>query len=116
MEDNLQAIIVGIAEDILVKLHRLLLVATEEIHLDAYYTNLLHPSHLLLAGDGIVHDLTRSLGSIILETVGIVPEHQAYLLALCILTQLFDALSAYLLVPPVIYQNSHREPLTENNP
>ena len=105
MEDYLQAIIVGIAEDILIELHRLLLVATEEIHLDACHANLLHPSHLLLAGDGIVHNLTRSLRSIILETVGIVPEHQAYLLALGILAQLFDALSANLLVPPAIHQD-----------
>ena len=105
MEDHLQAIIVGIAEDILIELHRLLLVATEEIHLDTYHANLLHPRHLLLAGDGIVHNLTRSLRSIILETIRIVPEHQAYLLALGILTQLFDALSAYLLVPPAIHQD-----------
>ena len=35
MEDNLNAIIVGIAEDVFILLHGMLLVATEEIYLDA---------------------------------------------------------------------------------
>ena len=106
VEDHLQAVIVGIAQDILVEFHRFLLVASEEIHLDTYHAYLLHPRHLLLAGDSIVHNLARSLRSIILETVGVVPEHQAHLLALSIFAQFLDAFPAYLLVPPVVYQDS----------
>ena len=65
MEDDLQAEIVGIAENILVELHHHLLVASEEIHLDAQDTILLHPFHLLAAQAAVVHNSLRGLGGIV---------------------------------------------------
>ena len=106
MEDYLQTIIVGIAQDIFIEFHRLLFVTTEEVNFDSHYTYLLHPSHLLLAGDGIVHNLTWSLWSIILETIRIIPEHQTNLLALGILSQLLNVVTTDALVPPVVYEDS----------
>ena len=105
MEDDLQAIVVGIAEDVLIELHRLLLVTSEEIHLDAAYADLLHPSHVALAGDGVVHHLARSLRRIILEAIRIVPEHQLHALALRILAQLLDTTITDLSVPASIHQD-----------
>ena len=35
MEDHLDAEVVGVSEDVLIELHHLLLVATEEVYLDA---------------------------------------------------------------------------------
>ena len=104
MEDDLQAITVGIAQDVLIELHRLLLVASEEVNLDAYDTDTLHPAHLFLAGNTRTHTLTRSLWGIVFITVGTVPQHQVYTLRLRIFRQLRYLVATDTLVPPVIYQ------------
>ena len=65
MEDDLQAEIVGIAQNILIELHHHLLVASEEIHLDAQDAIFLHPFHLLAAQSAVVHNALRCLGGIV---------------------------------------------------
>ena len=65
MEDDLQTEVVGIGEDILVELHHGLLVATEEVDLDAQDAIFLHPCHLLATGSRLIHLALRRLGSIV---------------------------------------------------
>ena len=105
MEDNLNAIIIGIAEDVFILLHGMLLVATEEIYLDALDADTLHPGHLLLAGHDVIHDATRSLRCIVCHTIGIIPEHQTHILALRILAQLCYLVSTNLGIPERINQH-----------
>ena len=50
MEYHLQAVPVGIHQDVLIEFHRLLFVASEEVHLDACYSVVRHPFHLSLPG------------------------------------------------------------------
>ena len=76
VEDDLQPIAVGIAENILVEAHGLLLITTEEIDLDTFDAYRLHPLHLALTGNRSVHTVTRPLGRIVGKAVGVVPEHQ----------------------------------------
>ena len=76
VEDDLETIAVGIGEDILVEAHRLLLVASEEVDLDALDADALHPLHLAFAGNGGVHAVARTLRGIVPETVGVVPQHE----------------------------------------
>ena len=85
VEDDLQPIAVGIAENILVEAHGLLLVTTEEIDLDAFDTYRLHPLHLAFTGNRSVHTVTRPLGRIVGKTIGVVPKHQMDALRLGIL-------------------------------
>ena len=59
MEDTLDAKVVGIGQDVLIELHHLLLVATEEVDLDAQDAVLLHPGHLLTTGRRTVHLVER---------------------------------------------------------
>ena len=73
MEHYLQTIAVGIAEDVLIEGHRLLFVTSEEVDLDAFDANGLHPFHLPFAGYGCVHAVARSLGGIVPVTVAIIP-------------------------------------------
>ena len=53
MEVTHDTIFVGVREYLLVETHGLLLVAGPEVHLDTAHAHLLHPLHLLLAGDGV---------------------------------------------------------------
>ena len=76
MEDTLDAIAIGIEEDILVELHRLLLVAAKEVHLDALYANALQPGHLTITCDAVVQTVARRLRRIVLVTIAVVPQHQ----------------------------------------
>ena len=105
MEDNLNAIIVGITQDVFILLHGMLLVATEEIYLDALDADALHPGHLLLAGHDVIHDATRALRCIVCHTIGIIPEHQTHILALRILAQLCYLVSTNLGIPERINQH-----------
>ena len=73
MEDDLKAIVVGIAEDIPIKLQRLLLVAAEEVHLDGFHTDALHPCHIALAANRIVHHVARALRRIVCRAVAVIP-------------------------------------------
>src|SRR5574344_2838059 len=74
MEYDEKSVVVGIGKDILIKLHHRLLVATEEIHLDTTNTNALHPCHLGATGLRLVHQMTRSLGSIVPCTITVIPK------------------------------------------
>ena len=69
MEYYEQTIVVGIAKNIFIKLNHWLLVATKEVNLDTTNTYLLHPFHVFLAGNSIVHDATRPLRSMIPSTI-----------------------------------------------
>ena len=84
MEDDLKSIVIGIAEDILVELNRLLLVATEEINLYCLHTYLLHPRHVTLTGNRIAHNIARTLRCIVRRSIAVIPQHEAHTLALCI--------------------------------
>ena len=65
MEDNHQTVIVGIAQDGFIQAHGFLFVASEEVHLDTLYTQLVHPAHHFLALNRVVHFMNRSLLDII---------------------------------------------------
>ena len=105
MEDNLNAIIVGIAEDVFILLHGMLLVATEEIYLDTLDADALHPGHLLLSCHDVIHNATRSLRCIVGHTIRVIPEHQTHILALRILAQLCYLVSTNLGIPERINQH-----------
>ena len=102
MEDDLQAIAVGIGQDVLVEPHGLLLVAPEEVYLDARHADALEPFHLPLAGIRRREAVARSLRRVVPIAVGVVPQHEAYALALRITGELGHALAAYVAVPPVV--------------
>ena len=55
MEDDQQSEVVGIYQNILIQLHHLLLVTTEEVDLDTTDPGFLHPCHLLSAHQVVVH-------------------------------------------------------------
>ena len=78
MEDTLDAVAVGIEEDILVELHRLLLVATKEIDLDTLHADALEPGHLALTCHAGVQTVAWRLRRIVLEAVGVIPQHQRH--------------------------------------
>ena len=99
VENALDAVVVGIAEDIFIESHRLLLVATEEVDLDSFNPDTLHPRHVLLAFDGVIHHASRSLWSIILGAVAVVPQHELHILRLGICSEFLDAVVADLRVP-----------------
>ena len=104
MEDDLQAVAVGIGENVLVELHRLLLVSSKEVDLDTFDTDALHPLHLTFTGNGCVHAVSWALWGIIPETVGVIPEHEVNTLGLGILGEFYDAVTTNLCVPEVIHE------------
>ena len=65
MEDNLNAVTVGISQNILVKLQGFLLVATKEIHLDALHANLLQPLKLAVTCQRGIQTVTWALRGIV---------------------------------------------------
>ena len=73
MENHLQAVVVGIGEDIFIKAHRLLLVAAEEVDLYSADSYLLEPFHLLASCHRVAHYVAWSLWRVVLSTVGVVP-------------------------------------------
>ena len=102
MEYNGKSVVVGIAEYVLIEAHRLLLVAAEEVDFYSCNAYLLEPFHLTLAGYRVVHYSARTLWSVVLCTVGIVPEHESDVLVLGIAGEHLDAVASYLLVPIVV--------------
>ena len=104
VEDNHQPVVVGIAQDGLIKAHRLLLVAAEEVHLDAPHALLLQPTHLTFTGNRVVHDVYRALLDVVPVTAGTVPQEKFHALAACVTDKLFHPLMADIVVPPVVYQ------------
>ena len=73
VENHLQSVAVGIREDILVELHGLLLVAAEEVNLDALHADALHPFHLAFACHGGIHAVSGSLRGIVPEAIAVIP-------------------------------------------
>ena len=104
MENHLYSVSVSITKDVLILLHCLLLVATKEVHLDALYSNALHPGHFSFASNSSIHAVTRSLRSIVSITVTVIPQHQVHTLALCIFAQFCHTLSANLHIPQSIHK------------
>ena len=102
MEDALDAIVIGVAEDAFVNAHRLLLVASKEIHLDTSHTAVAQPLHLLLADDGIVHGLTRALGSVVPGTVAVVPYPGTDTFLLAVGEELLHSFATDVLVPSAV--------------
>ena len=49
VEDHHEPVVVSVAEDGLIMSHCLLLVTSEEVHLDALDSKFMHPAHLLLS-------------------------------------------------------------------
>ena len=78
MEDDHDTIIIGIGEDIFIKLHHRLFVATKEINLDTKNAIFLHPFHLLTALIGIVHNALGRLGRIVPTAITIVPQIETH--------------------------------------
>ena len=104
MEYNLQTVTVGIREDIFVELHHLLLIRAKEVDLDTCDIILLHPCHFLFASNRSVHTSARTLWSIIPIAIRVIPKHKLHTLRLCIARELFNLLSAYLLIPQSVYE------------
>ena len=73
MEDDKQTEVVGISKNILIELHHRLFVATEEIHLDAFYANALKPLHLSFSGDSCRHAVAWALRGIVPIAVAVIP-------------------------------------------
>ena len=106
MEDAHQAEVVGIAEDVLVELHHRLLVATEEIDLDAANAVVLHPLHLLATDAGVVQLADRRLWSVVPRAVGVVPKEDAHAFLACVARQFCHTFVADLLVPKGIDEHA----------
>ena len=73
VEDALYAVAVGVEEYVFVELHRRLLVAAEEVDLDALHAYRLHPRHLAVAGHGGRHTVAGRLRGVVLVAVRVVP-------------------------------------------
>ena len=69
-----QTVIVGISQDVLVKLHGLLLVASDKVYLNTPDAGFLHPFHFTTTDYHVVHATTRPLRRVVPITVGIVPQ------------------------------------------
>ena len=104
VEDDGEMVVFGVAEDVLVELHRLLFVTAEEVDLDAGDADALHPCHLVLAGDRVVHDTTWRLWSVVPVAVAVVPQHETDAFLFGVGGKFFDALASDVLVPPVVHQ------------
>src|SRR5574344_232070 len=65
MEDHHQGVVVGIAEDVFIKAHCLLLVASEEVNLDSLDAYAFKPAHLLFPRYGLAHDIGRTLNNVV---------------------------------------------------
>ena len=104
MEDYHQAVFVGISQNIFIQAHHLLLVTAEEVYLQALHTALLQPFHLFLAGYRIAHALLGILRCIVPVTVGVVPHKHIHVLLMCILEQLFHAVTSDVLFPASVNQ------------
>ena len=74
MEYNLQAVFIGIAQYLFIKLHRLLLVTAKEINLNTFHANLLHPFHITLAGYAVIHHTVWTLWSVVHRSIAVIPK------------------------------------------
>ena len=106
VEDHLDAEVIGVGQDILIQLHHLLLVAAEEVHLDAQDAVLLHPCHLLPSRSRLIHLAARSLRGIVPRAVRVIPQEQAYALLPSIPCQLLHLLITDLRIPERIHEHA----------
>ena len=97
--------VVGIAQNLFVQTQGLLLVTAEEVDLDAFHAQTLHPAHLFFADDGIIHFIDGALLDVVPIATGTVPQEYVHTFTVCILHQFLHAFISRHLVPPAIYQN-----------
>ncbi len=97
-----QPIVGRIGEDLLIETHGLLLIAAEEIDLDAFDTDGLHPSHLLFADDGAIHAVDGSLNDVVPVAGRRIPENNVDTLSLGVFDEIGDTVIADVEIPPVI--------------
>ena len=104
VENHHQPVVVRVAEYGFVERHRLLLVAAEEVHLDALHAYALEPAHLLLAGNGAAHYVGRALGDVVPPAAGGIPEEEVHVFRPCVARELLHPLPAYVGVPEIVYE------------
>ena len=105
MEDGKQAIIVSITENSLVKPHCLLFVTTEEVDLDTFYADLLHPAHIPFAGNRIAHHIDRTLHYIVPPSARAVPQEYIHILRSGIADKFFSSVITKILIPSGIHED-----------
>ena len=105
MENNLNAVKVGISENVLIELHCLLLVAAEEIHLYSLHSYAPQPRHFTVTRYGSAHAVAWCLRCIVLAAVAVIPQHQRHSALLGIAAKLGNAVAPDALVPPVVNQS-----------
>ena len=105
MEDDHEAEIIGIGKDVFVKLHHVLLVASEEVDLDAFDAYALHPAHLIASHAAVVHLVDRRLGGVVPCSVGVVPKEESHSLFLAIACKFGYLVISYLHVPECVYEH-----------
>lgn len=105
MKDHHQPMIIGIAQDFLIQAHRLLLVTSKEVHLYSFYAHTLHPAHFLLAGNGVVHFVDRTLLYVIPVAAGTIPQEHFHPFTAGVLDELLHTFTTNILIPPVVNQN-----------
>ena len=105
VEDNHQAVVVGIAEDGFVEAHGLLFVSAKEIHLDTLHADFFQPFHFLFTHDGIVHAVRRALYDVVPIAAGAVPEEDIDVFRVSIIHQLLHPFVADIRIPPVVNQD-----------
>src|SRR5690554_228254 len=111
MKNNHQTIIVGIVQEVLIKLHGHLLVATKKINLYSLNSNTLHPFHFGSAYRTQMHVTMRTLRGIVPVTVGIVPQKQSNVFGGCIGRQFFYFIPTNLGIPKSIRSEEHTSEL-----
>ena len=73
VENDHQSIIIRIAQDGFVQTHGFLLVTSEEVYFDSFYSYIMQPFHFLFTDNGIVHVIGRTLYYIIPVAAGTIP-------------------------------------------
>ncbi len=74
VEDNVDSVVCGIAENVLVEAHCFLLVTAEEVDLDALHAVVFQPLHLFFTYDGAVHLVGGALHDVVPVAARRVPE------------------------------------------
>ena len=68
-----RSIIIRIAQDGFVQTHGFLLVTSEEVYFDSFYSYIMQPFPFLFTDNGIVHIIGRTLHYIIPVAAGTIP-------------------------------------------
>ena len=105
VENHHQAVVGGIGQYVLVVAEGLLLVAGEEVHLYALDPYAAEPLHLLLAGDGLAHNVDGALLDVVPPAGAGIPEEYINPLGMSVFHKVLHSLPAYVHVPPVVDEN-----------